>query len=353
MTNENNSSTKIKEFFKRKPVIISAVALVIIIICAIALVITSGNNKKSGKGTNTATETTSPSPSTTPTKKPIQLPSTGAAVSSEEAVETQTPDSSSDNNTTTKAPETTKDVTEEEFEDVMGPTNEEAALAALEKKEQTEANQETFDSYIEKGDYSSAYDLLENFFKNNSYANRSLATYKNYVTYYEKQELYNESIAFQLDYIEKNDGLENVRQESVHYQTLEKSLEKVPNYQDNRLATINESVATWKQMTDAINNKDYTTVINTTKDYIKNGKESVTAYLYLTTALRESNDRFEEAKVYYCYLGLDDSGDNQLEFSYYTLFLNQLTQMYYNDAITNEQMEYIENDFDYVNYLKQ
>jgi len=350
MTEKNTLRKKspIVDLLKKKPVIygIIAVAAVIIIICIILI---STDGSKPDKSESTATTTQTPQPTVKPTKRPIILPTTGSSVS-EEAAATQTPDTTAPEET--QSPEPTKDATEEEFEEIMGPTNEEAALAALEKKEQTDANQAVFDSYIENKNYTAAYDLLENFFKDNSYANNSLATYNNYVTYYECQGLYNESIAYQLDYIEKNDGLVNVRQESVHYQTLVKSLEKVPDYQDGRLATINESVATWKAMTDALNNDDYNTVINTTKDYIKNGKESVTAYLYLTKALSASGDRFEEAKVYYCYIGLDGQQFNQLEMSYYTLFLNYLTSMYYNDIITNEELEYIENDFDYTNYLK-
>lgn len=355
MSQQNNSfKQKVKDLFMKKSFVctVIAIAAIILVICAV-LIATNISNSGKTKSQNDISKTSTPTSSAEPTKRPIVLPSTDSAVSSEEAVESQTPDADTTDtpSDTQSTPQPTANTNNDDLEDIIDASNEEAAAAALKKKEETDNNQKTFDSYIENEDYSSAYELLENFFKDNSYANNSLATFNNYVKYYEEQGLYNESVAYQLDYIEKNDGLENVREESLHYQTLVKTLENVPDYQDSRLATINESVSTWKAMTDALNAKDYTTIINTTKDYIKNGKESVSAYLYLTEALKASGDSFEEAKVYYCYLGLDDDM-NQLEMSYYTMFLNKLTMMYYNDTITNEELEYIENDFDYTNYLK-
>lgn len=350
MSNEKNKS--FKELLTKKPVIFSiiGIAAIVIIICAITI-FTLNKNKNND---DSSVAQTTQEPTQTPMREVIPPPIATSATTSSAAAETESPDVQTPDPTAlaTQTPKQSSEPSRQQIEQVIGASNDEAGLKALEKKQQTEENQEKFDSYIENNDYNAAYDLLENFFKDNSYANNSLATFNNYVTYYEKQGLYNEAIAFELDYIEQKDGVINVREESQHYQSLANSLSHVPDYQDSRLAAINESVATWKAMTEAINRQDYTTVINTTKDYIKNGKDCVTSYLYLSDAYSYTKDYFEQAKVYYCYLGSVDENMNQLESSYYSLFLNSLNMMYYNSIITDEQLTYIENDFDYKNYLK-
>lgn len=332
---------------KTKAIIIIAIIIVIATIAAIVVNnLSNDNNKDSYEAAATQTAQ--------PTKRPIALPThntetteeaaTVSAAATEEITQTASP---AETTAPTAAPTDSADVNE-----MVDESNTEAGIDALQMKEDTLKNQDTFDSYISNKDYDSAKKLLDDFFKDNSYANNSLATYKNYVTYYESQGLYNDSAIYQLDYIEKNDGLDNVREGSTHYQLLTATLQNIPDFSDSRLDTIEASVKCWKELEDLYTANNDDEVISRTKDMIKNGKETVTAYLYLVQSLRSKGDSLEEAKVYYCYLAKDYTSLNQLEQSYYSMFSNALNMLYYNDKITSDDVEYLEDEFDYNNYLK-
>lgn len=355
MKEETNKKEGIFHKLSTKRKIAAIVIAAILLVCIIVLAVATSQNRshKNDKQPAPAVKTEAPEAS----KRPILLPpqnnvTTGPALTATpQATETSTGDV-----TATAAPAASQaaptPTPEIDVSSIVSEENVRTGIDALMLKEETEKNQETFDRYVSEKKFEEAKKLLDQFFLDNSYANNSLATYNNYVAYYEAQGLYQESARFQLDYMESKDGLSNVRSESAHYTTLTATLEKVPGFTDPRLSTIQASVAKWKELSDLYLAGQDREVIAKCKDYIKNGQDDVTAYLYLAQSQYSIGEYLEAAKTYYCYLGKDVSTMNQLEQSYYSIFSNMLNSLYYKDNITSEEVEFLESEFDYKNYLK-
>lgn len=346
------SENKFISFLKKKPVIAGIVAVLAIIIIAAVIIFNNNGNEKNNSPNSTKID--APKETATPkeTQSTQEVTNTPADTTPSSVTAEPANDSPEETQDTKQEETATPDTSSEiDIDDYVDESNTEAGINALKKKEEAEKNQTTFDSYLENNDYSAAKELLDGFFKDDEYSNLSLMTYENYVNYYEKQGLYLDSAKFQLDYIEQKDGLANVREESKHYQMLQEALKNLPGFEDSRLNTIADSVATWKELSEAQTANDYDKIISTTRSLIKNGNESVTAYLYLSQALRSKGEHLEEAKVYFCYLSKDSSTLNQLENNYYSMFSNAYNMLYFNGQIDSDDIDSLEDDFDYKNYF--
>lgn len=178
------------EFIRKKQVIAGIIIIFIILIIILSIVF--ANSKKTDN--NTVKKQQPSTPTAEATKKPIQLPSTSAAVTPTEQVIT-TPehtDESQSISPATSAPAPTAQPSfrpkeEEAMNEILENSNAEAGIKAIKQKEEALSNHDKFESYIQNKDYNSAKELLDNFFKNDEYSNLSLITYKNYVQFYESQ----------------------------------------------------------------------------------------------------------------------------------------------------------------------
>lgn len=205
--------------------------------------------------------------------------------------------------------------------------------------------QKTFNSCMESGDYKGAKEALDSYFADTEFAIDGNNTFYNYVYYYEKQDMYLESIQYQLDYIEKEFGLDNVISTNDKYVYLLNTLKYV-DYSDPRLEQLEASAKRWDEIQQLLEDEKYDTVIKKIQGYIKNGLKCGYAYRYIGQAYNKKPDYFAEAKAYYIYLLQiqDKEQKSSMERSFYLLFLDHINGLYNNDKITYEQRIFLDDE---------
>lgn len=206
-------------------------------------------------------------------------------------------------------------------------------------------HQETFNSCMESGDYDGAKKVLDSYFADTEFAIDGNNTFYNYVYYYEKQDMYLESIKYQLDYIEKEFGLDNVISTNDKYVYLLNTLQYV-DYSDPRLEKLEESAKRWDEIKKLLEEEKYDTVIKKIQGYIKNGMKCGYAYRFIGEAYNKKPDYFAEAKAYYIYLlQLQEKEQmTSMERSFYVLFLDHVNGLYNNGQITYEERTFLDDE---------
>ena len=210
-------------------------------------------------------------------------------------------------------------------------------------------HQQAFVESMEAEDYDAAKKVLDDYFATSEYAIAGVSggnTFDNYVYYYEKQRQYEESAKFQIDYLEKYIGLDNIVEANIRYQHLLETLKYV-TIDDARLAQIQNSVDRWNEMQTLLDNGDTDTCISKLKELISNGLECIYAYNYLTQAYNQKKDYLSEAKAYYIeLLKLQDNEENLnlFEQQFYLIFHDRMNSLYDLYLITDEEKEFIQNE---------
>ncbi len=297
---------------KKTSYIILAVSVVIVVAIIVGIILLVNN---SDKDSSAATATSS-------TEKEV-----------EDKTEVKDDEADSGNSTTSSSSESLNtQVTVAEPVDGVEPTRE-STLTDEDSRLQLQAN---FDQYIENKEYDKALDLLTNEFNNSTYSGARLATYENYVTYYEAQEQYENSLNYQLDYMETKDGVENVRSSSVHYQLMLECLEHITST-DARIDQIKAAVARWDEVLALYNSGDYDATLAKLTELKNSGVNCVILYYYLSMVYNKQGDYANEIATYVEFI--DSKSDyNQLEGDLVYSFKEHLS-VYYTNSEMDDYME--------------
>lgn len=205
-------------------------------------------------------------------------------------------------------------------------------------------NQKTFNDCMDAGDYAGAKAVLDSYFATSEYALSGDETFSNYTYYYEKQGLYEDSIRYQLDFLEQNMGLDNIVEGNTRYAHLTELLKYVP-FEDSRIQKMQESVNRWKEIQQLLDNNKIDTCISTLQNYMKQGIDGVYAYYYLSQAYDLKPDYLSEAKTYYIFLlKMQSNTGTILDKSYAVLFQQNLTALYDSGKITEENRNFLEDE---------
>lgn len=205
-------------------------------------------------------------------------------------------------------------------------------------------NQKTFNDCMETQDYAGAKNVLDTYFATEQFAISGTNTYDNYVYYYEKQGLYKESAMYQIDFLEREMGLDNIIESNTRYQKLLETLKYV-TVEDSRLDAMAASVNRWKEIQELLDNEKIDTAISKLQEYIQNGlQECVYAYHYLAKAYGAKPDYFKQARTYYIFLTrLSARESNTLELSFQPVFIEHANALYDMFLITDEERNLMED----------
>lgn len=292
---------------KRQNNIILAISIIIVVVLVAVIILVVNLADKKGTSDSKSVSTDKPVATTT---------------ASSDTAPTVTPDQTSNESTSTSLEHTdATPVRESSISDNDALTN----------------VQKTFDNYIKEKNYSAALDLIVNDFSNSDFSLSRLSTYRNYVTYYEAQKQYETSLAYQLDYIENKDGLDNVRASSVHYELLMETLKHVSS-SDERIQKIKDSVARWSEIEDLIKNNSYDQALQKLLDLKNGGLDCAILYYMLGNTYTKQQ---EYVKAMECYIEYIDnhSNYNQLENDLVEAFKNRIVALHYNGQLTDEDIE--------------
>ncbi len=204
-------------------------------------------------------------------------------------------------------------------------------------------HQKTFNDCMEAQDYEGAKSVLDSFFATNQYSITGDNTYDNYVYYYEKQDLYKESAMYQIDFLEREMGLDNIVEGNTKYQKLLETLKYV-KIDDPRLKQIEASVNRWKEIDELLNAGQIDTAIEKLRGYIENGlQDCVYAFSYLGKAYGAKPDYYKQTRTYYIFLSkLAQREANTLEESFKVIFYEH-GYVLANDYLTTDERDLIED----------
>lgn len=208
-------------------------------------------------------------------------------------------------------------------------------------------NQQTFNECMEANDYDGAKKVLDSYFASSEFAlgdTSTRSTYDNYVYYYEKQGLYEESAKWQIDFLDKEMGLDNITESNIRYKRLLETLQYV-RIDDPRLETMKNSIQRWKEIDELLANSQIDTAIEKLQGYIENGlQECVYAYHYIAKAYGEKPDYFKQARTYYIFLTrLSAREPNTLERSFQPVFLEHAYALYDMYKISDEERDLMQD----------
>lgn len=320
---ENNL---LKKLMAKKWLLIIAAIIVIALIIVAVIAFNKDDSKPETTDKNKVTQTSDNDNKTDETSKP--------------AVETSPESITADNGTASieDAPEPT--LSPETANDVILETDPEPMVTLKQ-------NQKTFNDCMEAQDYAGAKNVLDTYFATEQFAKSGTNTYDNYVYYYEKQGLYQESAMYQIDYLEREMGLDNIIEANTRYQKLLETLKYV-TIQDPRLDAMAASVNRWKEIQELLDNQKIDTAIEKLQGYIQNGmQECVYAYHYLAKAYGAKPDYFKQARTYYIFLTrLSVREPNTLEISFQPVFLEHAHALYDMFLITDEERSLIQDTID-------
>lgn len=298
------------KFSKKQQNIISIIALVIVVLIIIIIVAVINLNDKKG--------------SASPTAKPESTAQATASIPPTDAVSAEpanTPESEGQSSDTAKSNDSAQS----------------AAASTITDSASLQTAQTQFDQYIANKNYSGALDLLKNSFSNSSYFDSKLNTYQNYVTYYESQGKYAESLSYQLDYIEKEDGLDNVVSGSTHYKLLQQTLQKTSS-SDSRIQKIQDSVDRWTAIDELRKQNAYSDAEQKLLKMKEDGLDCVILYSYLGKIYDHEQKYKEEMELYFSFID-SRSSYNSLESDYVSIFEDTIGAMYYAGVLTDEDIE--------------
>lgn len=272
---------------------------------------------------------------------------------SEKKASSQTSDKTDDTETTTDSALSVDNTEapllsiEDAPEPTLKPEVADAEITASDPEPEVEIkeNQKTFNDCMETEDYEGAKEVLDNFFAVDDFSIAGENTYFNYVYYYEKQGLYEESALYQIDFLEREMGLDNIVAENTRYQKLTETLQYV-RIDDPRLDKIKASVARWSEIQELLNNNKIDTAIEKLQGYIENGlQDCVYAYNYLAKAYGMKPDYVKQSRAYYIIiLRMNDRELNTLEKSFKTVFSTNLYMLFNDDFITIDERTDIEDN---------
>lgn len=207
-------------------------------------------------------------------------------------------------------------------------------------------NQQNFNTCMEQGDYNGAKEVLESYYDSSYFALADISgkgTFDNYVYFYEKQGMYNESAMYQLDFLEQHMGLDNIIEENIRYQSLLKTLQYV-SIEDPRLELITASVNRWNEIESLLAENKVDTALTKLKGYVEGGMDCAYLYHYIAEAYRAKQDYYLQAKTYYIILlKLQEREPNVLETSFEPVFIEHVNALYDMFLISDEERNLIED----------
>lgn len=197
--------------------------------------------------------------------------------------------------------------------------------------------QTQFDQYISGKDYAKALDLLKNSFSNSKYPDSVISTYRNYVTYYESQGNYEASLNYQLDYFEKEYGLDNVVSDSTQYKLLQTTLQHISS-KDSRIGKIQESVNRWNAIDELRKQKNYPEAERQLLKLKDEGLDCVRLYSYLGIIYEQQQKYKEVMDLYFSYID-HHSNYNTIESDFVASFEDAVAALHYAGKLTDEDIE--------------
>lgn len=216
-----------------------------------------------------------------------------------------------------------------------------------EPEKKLKEQQASFVKYMNEKEYEKAKEVLDNYFYNSAYATAAVNggnTYDNYVYYYETQKMYAESAVYQLDFIEKEMGLDNVISTNIRWIRLQETLKHV-SLQDERLEKIQASVNRWTEITSLMQSKQYDSAIEKLRTDISNGLQCAYAYYYLAQAYNATEQYYKEYQTYQVILlRFREKTLNTLESSFSAVFTDHIEGLYNQYKVNEEQRAEIEEN---------
>lgn len=310
----------------RRSLIIAIIVVILIALCAIAFYIfSSGSSTKDDKKTDkNATE----EQQTRTSEAPEAL---SADAVSADAAET----TSSVNPAIANIPEPT-----------LNPAIADATILESDPEPEVtrKQNQQKFNDCMESEDYAGAKAVLDSYFATSKFALSGEESFSNFTYYYEKQGLYEESIRYQLDFLEQHMGLDNIIEANTRYAHLANLLNYI-TIDDPRIQKIQESVNRWKEIQQLLDDNKVDTCLSKMKSYMQQGIDGVYAYHFLAQAYQAKPDYLSEAKTYYIFLlKMQEKEPTILEESYSVLFQQNLNALYDSGKITEENKNFLEDE---------
>lgn len=298
---------------KKQQNIISIIAFIIVVILIAGIIAIINFSNKNDSKSQTSSPSATPKATATASPAPSETAITSDTPGSTDAADTKSNDAAINNDTQSTA---TSNITD----------------STSLKTAQTQ-----FDQYMNDKNYNAALDLLKNSFINTQVTEAKVNSYKNYVTYYESQGKYSESLAFQLNYIEKEDGLDNVVPESIHYKSLQNTLQHTSS-NDERIQKIQNSTNRWQSIMDLIKQGSYSEVEAKLQQMKEEGLDCVTYYSYLGKVYYHDQKYKEQMELYFSFID-SHSNYNTLEKDFVTIFENTIAALRYQDMLTDEDIE--------------